>query len=192
MSPLPAVRGLGAAGTRDGDRDVAVTPLGHSRDRAGAWICHLSLWVPLSQGQNSSSTAPERERRELPLPLSQHFQGWEPPGWERRTQKKQGITSSSWAQAEATGTWGRRESCQCEGSVKDHTGTAGGRGGLPNPSGRELGTRGTRDKGYLADIAAQGGHHPAGVPLHPLHQPVVPSAACGIQRRRALGRAGAA
>lgn len=78
------------------------------------------------------------------------------------------------------------------GALRTTRGQPGGGGGLPNPSGRELGTRGTRDKGYLADIAAQGGHHPAGVPLHPLHQPVVPSAACGIQRRRALGRAGAA
>lgn len=38
-------------------------------------------------------------------------------------------------------------------------------------------------KGYLAHVAAQGGHHPAGVPLHPLHQPVVPRAARRVQRR---------
>lgn len=53
-TPFPATGGLGTAGTRDGDRDTAVTPtLGqrHSRDGAGARICHLSLSLgtPLSQ-----------------------------------------------------------------------------------------------------------------------------------------------
>lgn len=71
------------------------------------------------------------------------------------------------------------------GRVKGHTRA----GGAPEPLGksRSAGTAlGTRHKGYLADVAAQGGHHAPGVPLHALHQPVVPRAARGVQRGRAL------
>lgn len=71
------------------------------------------------------------------------------------------------------------------GRVKGHTRA----GGAPEPlgKGRSAGTaRGTRHKGYLPDVAAQGGHHAPGVPLHALHQPVVPRAARGVQRGRAL------
>lgn len=31
-------------------------------------------------------------------------------------------------------------------------------------------------EGYVAGVTAERGHHPAGVSLHPFHQPVVPRA----------------
>lgn len=106
-----------------------------------------------------------------------------------------GLTSSSWAPAGATGRWGRRASCRCGGRVKERTG--GGRGGAANAAwprrdqprghgerGRSPGEKGwTPAKGYLAHVSAQRGHHPARVPLHPLHQAVVPRAARRVQRR---------
>lgn len=55
---------------------------------------------------------------------------------------------------------------------------AGGKAACPCRRGRR-----DRDKGYLSDISAKGRHHPARVPLHSLHQAVVPGAARGVQRR---------
>lgn len=48
----------------------------------------------------------------------------------------------------------------------------------PDPPPRRPGPR----EGYVAGVAAQWGHHPPGVSLHPFHQPVVPSAPGRIRR----------
>lgn len=54
--------------------------------------------------------------------------------------------------------------------------------GMPPARRRRSHGNAARDKGYLAHVAAERGHHPARIPLHPLHQPMVPGAPRGIQR----------